>query len=568
MLFRHLGKKRISFSYPRLFAFTVVVISLCIAVLFGPPSPGKQDQALREQVKMLLHSREAGAIFDDSRRRPILLENLQSFYSAREFKPAWKPALLDSLAAVIRNAGLDGLVPSVYYADGIASGVGKHAANARTGAAFDVKASAAFLLFALHLNAGTIDPSALGGAWVVQPHYPDLAALLNSAMKDGSIGTSLAALRPNSAEYSQVKRLLADYRDLERTGGWPFVPDDHPLHHGDTGSAVAALKERLSRGSRLGPSANTGDTFDENVIQSVRNFQACHGLDTTGWADSATLAALNTPIGYRIGQIIANLDRCRWVQALRAGRRVLINIPEFHLFAYGSPKEHFDMRVIVGWEMARTPVFCDSVDSVVFQPIWTVPRSVAREEFLPRLQRDRSFRWIDSFVVYDGWDDTARRVDPRSIDWKSIDTLRIDRYRFTQNPGPANPLGSVKFVMTNNMQIYLHAAPKADAGLFSWKNRSMSHGCIRLERPFDLALYCLQGMSKWDSAAVAGAMNDTATCSVDLSNRIPVQIIYQTVFIDTTGRTNFRPDIYGYDSLQIRLMALQSSDTSGMPVAQ
>jgi murein L,D-transpeptidase YcbB/YkuD len=470
---------------------------------------------------------------------------------------------LDSLTATLRDAAGCGLDTVSYGADEIAAmAVDVPLADERAAALVDVLATAAFMRYGMHLSCGSFDPSELSDIVRLPRRYPDLANALSQALAAKSIRAALAALEPPSSGYARLKRLLAIYRLRETSGGWPLVPQGRYLRHGDTGSAVAALGRRLFLGGFLDSVTSDGvRTFDPFLTQAVRRFQARHGLDTTGWADQATLDALNAPLSWRIGQICANLDRYRWVPDIDSGRMILINLPEFELYAMNNGRQEMRMKVIVGWHQARTPVFSDSIVAVVFHPAWTIPRDVARQELLPRFQNRPSTVTADSFAIFDGWGDSARPVKFESVDWKSVNEKEMDRFKVVQLPGPTNPQGDVKFAMTNEMQIYLHASHETD--LFTWNNRGMSHGCIRVERPPELACRVLCGKAGWDSASIARAFADPVTRGVSLNERAPVMIVYISAFVDAAGYPNFRPDIYGYDSLQIAM----TSEKSGRGLA-
>jgi L,D-transpeptidase YcbB len=519
----------------------------------------KRGWAVRSAIQAQLNPPRADSLFpNDPPYRSMLLNDLKSFYNNRNFKPAWGKPQLDSLAAALYDADGFGLDPSAYSPDEIAAGIAVMPfADENAAAHFDLQATSAFMRYGIHLSSGSFDPSQLSDTVALPRTYPNLKNVLSRALEAGSIRASLEGLQPRSLGYIQLIRLLAAYRMREMAGGWPAVPTRRYLHHGDTGSAVAALGRRLFLGGFL--DSITGENiraFDTSLTQAVRRFQACHGLDTTGWADQATLEALNAPISWRIGQLRANLDRYRWVPDLDKGHTLLINLPEFQLYAMEDGRYRMTMKVIVGWRMAHTPVFSDSIVDVIFHPAWTIPRDVAREELLPRLQSRPSTVTADSFAIYDGWGDSARPIHFESIDWNKVNGAAMDRFKTIQLPGPTNPEGDIKFAMTNGMAIYLHASHETE--LFSWNNRGMSHGCIRVERPPALACYLLCGTGGWDSASIARALSDPPTRSISLYKRAHVLIVYLSAFIDTAGYPNFRPDIYGYDSLQTAITAVKA----------
>jgi murein L,D-transpeptidase YcbB/YkuD len=214
------------------------------------------------------------------------------------------------------------------------------------------------------------------------------------------------------------------------------------------------------------------------------------------------------------------------------------------------------MRVIVGKEYASTPVFSDTLEYIVFNPDWTVPLSIAQKEILPVLQKNPDYLEKNNMAVYETWNekDTAA-LDPYATDWSQF-TPETFNYRIVQKPGPQNPLGRVKFMLPNDLFIYLHDTPNDH--LFKRKERSFSHGCIRLEQPFELAKYFLN----WDDEKINKQLEQEITTSVNLTKKWPVQIVYRTAWIDESGVLNFRDDIYGHDKVQLNAIINKESQLS------
>jgi murein L,D-transpeptidase YcbB/YkuD len=277
----------------------------------------------------------------------------------------------------------------------------------------------------------------------------------------------------------------------------------------------------------------------------VARFRVRHGLPGDSVADRATIGAMNIPVETRIRQIEINLDRYRWLPAELTDRYVLVNIPDYHLYAYDDGKLSFEQRVIVGDQYQNTtPVFADSMTYLVFRPEWNVPPGILAREILPALQDDDDYdlaaRGLE--VV----DSTGKVVkDPSDIDWDDLDTADLP-YRIRQPPGSRNALGRVKFMFPNRFNIYLHDTPSRK--LFDRERRTLSHGCVRVEDPAQLAAFVLNGQDGWGESKIEAAMDGAAEGNrmVPLEKPLPVYLLYLTAFV-RDGQVHFRNDPYGKD---------------------
>ncbi len=258
-----------------------------------------------------------------------------------------------------------------------------------------------------------------------------------------------------------------------------------------------------------------------------------------------TLEALNVSVEQRIRQIELNMERWRWLPKSLGLRHVLVNIAEFRLRAYASGETVLDMPVIVGTSYRHTPVFSDIMRYLEFGPYWKVPPTILREDLLPRLKSDPSFLEAAHYEITDWRGEVIDSQKLDGIDWSEID---IDTFPglLRQKPGPWNPLGRVKFMFPNRFAVYMHDTPKR--GLFNRRVRSYSSGCIRVERPVDLAMWLLQDQRGWDFARIDEAMQRREPLRVELKQAVPVHVLYWTAWVDEEGGLNFRPDYYLRDA--------------------
>ena len=293
-------------------------------------------------------------------------------------------------------------------------------------------------------------------------------------------------------------------------------------------------------------------TYSGAVVDAVKHFQHRHGLDTDGVLGKGTVSELNVPLKTRVLQLQLTLERYRWIPPDFPEPPIIVNIPEFQLRTMRrQPASYLTMRVVVGKAMrTQTPVFAQNMKYLIFRPYWLVPTSILRNETIPKTRRNPDYLADNGFEVVDG-NGNIVPSSPASDD--VIDGLRSGSLRVRQKPGPKNALGLVKFIFPNQYNVYLHSTPEQE--LFSRSRRDFSHGCIRVERPADLAAWVLRDRPEWTMDKIQAAMNTGPdNVQVNLKNPIPVLILYSTAVVDPNGEVRFFDDIYGYDKSLNRVL--------------
>ncbi|MFH1020274.1 MAG: L,D-transpeptidase family protein [Pseudomonadota bacterium] len=342
-----------------------------------------------------------------------------------------------------------------------------------------------------------------------------------------------------------LENALSQYRQLAAKGGWPQVPAGPTLREGDMDERIPFLRERLIASADLAAPADQGFLFlfDGLLKEAVQRFQTRHGLTADGIVGTRTLTELNVPIGERIRQLAASLERCQPLPSLLERRHILVNIADFTLKLYEDDKLRLSMPVIVGKTYRQTPVFNGYISSLVLNPSWEVPHSIATKDLLPKIKKNPGYLGQLHLRVFRDW--TANtEIDPATIAWTNLSETRFP-YRLRQDPGPANALGRVKFFFPNPYDVYLHDTPSQ--ALFQQDSRTFSSGCIRLARPLDLAVYLLQGTPLGSKDALTAALSREKTQSVAIPSPIAVHIAYMTAWVDREGIVQFRRDIYNRD---------------------
>jgi murein L,D-transpeptidase YcbB/YkuD len=457
---------------------------------------------------------------------------LSCFYERREFLPAWsvdgklRPEVEELLTALAAS-GNDGLRAEDYRPvalERIAAAMRSRPEAGRL-ADLDLLLSDAFLAFAAHLRNGKVNPAAIYRDCALKPDAADLAQVLEEALAADRLREALAGLAPPHSGYARLREALGRYRRIAARGGSELVPPGPTLRAGDRGERIAALRARLAEAALSDaaepvPPGEVPDVFDAPLEEAARGFQRRHGLESDGVVGPATLAELNQRAEDHISQLEVNLERWRWIPRDLGRRHVRVNIAAFRLEAVDEGRTALDMGVIVGKPYTRTPIFSSAMNAVVLNPSWYVPQSIAANELLPRARKDPDYLRRGNYEVLPG-------------------------SRLRQRPGPQNALGQIKFVFPNRFNVYLHDTPART--LFGQTVRTFSHGCIRIEKPFDLAVWVLGDDPRWTPEAIRAGIDAGKERTVKLSRAIPVHVAYWTAWVDDAGTLRLGPDVYGRD---------------------
>ena len=522
-------------------------------------------RVVRETIRAQLSGRQAERRWFRRSRERALVGNhdvaplVLRFYERRGFNPAWsvKRGLREEalqLSDALEAAPREGLEPGDAQAEQVRARVEvlSFARDAlgrkpdpRLLAETDVLLTRSFFKHAAHLHSGLVDPARLREDWHLNPRRADLVKVLEQALAAHDVAAALAGLEPPNPGYVALRTLLERYRAIARAGGWPALPPGPALRRGSAGARVRLLRERLAAEGDLDRALAGGERFDGALFAAVRRFQARHGLDTTGVVGERDRVELAVPVRARIRQIALNLERWRWLPARLGERHLLVNIPGFTLEARERDRAVMAMRVVVGKELSRTPMFSDSITYLVFNPVWELPVEIAKNEVLPAIQKDPEYLAKNHLRLYERHG-RRREVDPATVDWRKL-TPEEFGFAVKQDPGPENSIGHVKFMCPNQFAVYLHDTPAGR--LFTATERDYSHGCVRVERPLELAIYLLRGKADWDSARIAAAFDTLQNKVVKLPEPVPVHILYWTTWVDDRGVAQFRRDVYAVDSL-------------------
>ncbi|WP_412476927.1 L,D-transpeptidase family protein [Flavobacterium sp. TBRC 19031] len=331
-------------------------------------------------------------------------------------------------------------------------------------------------------------------------------------------------------QYYKLKEVLQRYRDIEKNGGWEFieVPEGFKqLKPGDSSDLVIQIRERLFLTHDIATDSKS-KVYDESLQEAILKYKKRNGFSEDKIILPKHISEMNVPISDRIKTIMVNMERCRWISTdlTKSKEFIVVNIPSYRLTYFKEGKAALVSNVVVGTALNETVIFSGMMSYVVFSPYWNVPKSIRDKEILPAIKKNKDY------------------LAKHNMEWNG-NNIR-------QKPGPNNSLGLVKFLFPNSNNIYLHDTPAKN--LFSQEKRAFSHGCIRVQKPKELAQLILEEDPNWTPEKIDAAMNSGKEKWYTLKNKIPVYIGYFTAWVDDDGLVNFHKDIYGRDNALANLL--------------
>jgi len=494
--------------------------------------------------------------------------SMATFYDDRNYEVAWTRDGAPTAAATafiqqFQDAAAKGLIPEDYDASRWADRVqALKSKSADAISLFDVAMTVNVMRYISDLRIGRVNPSHFNFEIPVQDKKYDLAEFVSDNAVDANSTTDvpklIASVEPDSDQYRQTEAALAHYLDLAKQQTQakeePLPTVAKAVSVGGAYPNLAELESRLQLEGDLAPSA--GDpppspprVFNAALSGAVKSYQHRHGIAEDGKLTAQTLKSLNVPMTDRVAQLQDSLERWRWLPEPYLHARLMVNLPEFVLRGYDPDhKLDFTMRVVVGQVMGehQTPVFTHMMKYLVFRPYWSVPVDIAKKELVPHIVANHEYLASKNFEVTNHKGVVQTSYTARDVAQGMV--------MVREKPGPKNSLGLVKFIFPNQYDIYLHSTPAVS--LFERSRRDFSHGCIRVQKPADLAAWVLDGQGDWDLDKVQDAMNtgpDNHT--VSLKTPLPIVIFYLTAIVNEDGQVHFFDDIYGYDADMQRVFA-------------
>lgn len=472
------------------------------------------------------------------------LSELAGFYGAPDASPLWvyaggyRPRGWEAVTAMQR-ADEYGLDPADFPVPEILTNTPSEAEVI----AAEVQVSLAAVRYAYYARGGRIEPTKLS-LWLDRPKtaVPYAADVLRPLADAHDVGAVLHGFHP---QHPQFERLRQAYLS-ERGGAAPAVtpiPSGPVLKRGDRGPDVAQIRKRLD------VTASSGDDtlVDRELLAAVRRFMSEQGYGRKRVIDDEVRAALSKPVASGgakrkalLDKYVANLERWRWAAADFGQLHIWNNLPEFETRVVKDGSVIHQERIVIGQPSTQTPLFSDQMSHVIFHPEWGVPESIKIRDLLPRLRggdtsvlKRRGMRIVGN---------SGREINPSKFNWSKVDPRSVP---IMQRSGPSNPLGQLKFIFPNGHDVYMHDTPSKS--LFNSKERTFSHGCIRVRNPQRFAEVVLGEVEGWSASDVSRQLAIDETRQVNLKVQIPVHNTYFTIVVAEDGTVSSLKDVYGHD---------------------
>jgi murein L,D-transpeptidase YcbB/YkuD len=385
-----------------------------------------------------------------------------------------------------------------------------------------------YFYYAEKLYAGFDEKTSISLEWLLPRKKLNYQVLTDSIFKKSTISDDKKSKM--FSQYYKLRDALRNYRAIEKNGGWKNIEKDEDFKSiklGDSTAVVGQIRERLFVSGDIKENSKS-NICDSTLITAVKNFESHHGTTPKNIILPEHIAEMNVPVSERIKTIIANMERCRWIDPeLEKGKEFIeVNIPEFKLYLVRNGEIVFISNVVVGKAMTKTVIFSGMMNNIVFSPYWNVPPSIIKKEIKPGMAKNKNY------------------LAQKNLEWNNGAVRQL--------PGKNNSLGLVKFLFPNSNNIYLHDTPAKS--LFERDSRAFSHGCVRVAKPRELAIELLKNDPAWTPQRIDKAMHAGKESWCTLKKKVPVYIGYFTAWVDRKGDLNFYKDVYQRDESLIKLL--------------
>ena len=472
------------------------------------------------------------------------------FYARREFAPAWEdPERLRHLTVALGSLIDDGLNPRDYDLPALEAWLRETSSDPTALIEAELRATGALLRALRHLTSGRLDPGEAEAIWMHRPARDEarqrarVMELATAALEDMPAAFSRA--RPDAELYAVLRETHAGLRREVLEPEAPMIPGGALLREGSIDPRVPALRERLDPlvpGADAGPAST--ELYGPALVAAVKAFQRSHALESDGIVGPDTLEALNRSRRERLDQVRVNLERLRWASALTPTDLVRVDLAGGAVDVLRDGQSIWHARVQIGRPSRPSPSLLSEITHLTFNPTWTVPPTILREDTLPTVRRDPDFLERNRMRVFDG---SGRELSADAVDWGQPTGIVL-----RQDPGPFNALGKVAIRFPNPFLVFLHDTPSQ--GLFEREQRAFSSGCVRVERARELVEVLLRNESETRRLEAIRLLEGDETRDFHLARPMPILMIYRTVGLGTDGELVFRPDIYQRDAALARAL--------------
>lgn len=471
---------------------------------------------------------------------------MKAFYESRGFESVWlESAFLrqrkaETLLEVFEAAWKHGLNPASYHVDEI-----KRLMEEAKGAErfqLDLILSDALVRYGRDLTGMRVNPKAIGQRSQYWRQPLRAIDILDHVANHADTDAALDGLAPQGRLYKKLQEeLVRLYNIKEEASDLQIIRLSGILRPGSSHKTILKIRERMGFKPEQAPQG--AYYYDDALAKAVMEFQKAHGLTPDAIIGAHTLKLMNMTRDDRIHQILVNLERLRWVEPNKPNRYIMVNVPAAILWAVEDGQVKIEMPVVVGREERPTNIFTTEITGVRFNPTWTVPPTIKRDDYLPKLREDPYYLSDRGIELMDVDNMT---VDPGLVDWNEKTWSEVNQMRMVQGSGANNPLGLVRIIMNNPFNIYLHDTPTKS--YFKRSNRALSSGCVRMENAEAIADFILAANDNWSKDKKERILAKGKQTEVWAQKPLPVYILYQTVWLGDRGQIVYGPDLYGQDS--------------------
>lgn len=519
-----------------MFSIIVLLVSCKKEIPENKTSSPKKVNEIAEKP----HTTIEGKIikFDSSKVAQFNNKSLLAFYKSYRFETVWQMATKrKTLIHELLQAGKDGLNPKDYNVERLAK-YEKNFAKISDNQLieYDLLLTRSFQKYINHLTTGQLNPRNLYKDWDLTQNKIDVNKLLKSSLETDSMAFNFEKAKPNHIVYKKLKKalILIDKFPIDTLKKIEF---NQKIVLNDTNKSLISIKIKLIYWKDLVNIDTLKPIYDKITFDGIKSFQKRHGIIADGIIGKGTIDALNYSKNQRKQQIIANLERWKWYQKNLGDQYVIVNIPEYKLNLVKGRDTIESHKVIVGSAKRKTPILDSKLSYAVFNPTWTVPPTIIKEDIIPAASKNRGYFANKNIKIYDG--------SGNNVSANNWNPSKGKSYRYVQSPGTHNSLGMVKLMFPNNFSVYLHDTNHRN--FFEKTNRSLSSGCVRVENVLNLAEYLLGDKEKYSQDKINAILKTGDTKNVNFKEKYNVHLLYWTAWSEN-NKLIFRNDIYNLDA--------------------
>lgn len=517
------------------------LLSLLLLIVIGckKEAPKTKPVTVKKTVPAIILTDERTVEIDTGAIGRYKSETLKQFYLASENKTVWGNLKKRTFVlSQFEKAEALGLEPEDYKFSQLKKFEQRISSLSDTDlATYDILLTYNFEKYLNHLYKGKLDPKKLYGNWDLEEKTFDVNTVLVKAFNRNKLDSIVENIQPKAETYKELLKSLEIIKDFPDDKDIPSIEGVVKLNLKDTSKALIAIKKRLLFWKDMSGKDSLTQIYDQKTFEAVKKFQERHGLEPDGVIGAGTVRALNYSKEHRRQQIIVNLERWRWFSTEFAENYFIINIANYSLNVVENKDTTLVRNIAVGTNKRKTPVLTSKLRTVVFNPTWTVPPTILKEDVVPAMKRNRNYLAKKNITIYDS---SGNIVEPSA--WNEN---KPNRYRYVQSPGYNNSLGLMKIMFPNHYSVYLHDTNHRN--IFGRNNRSLSSGCVRVENPLELAQHILDDEGTWPKDRIDTIIASKKTTSVKITKNYALYQWYWTAW-SKKNQLLFRADIYDLDA--------------------